>query len=51
MDTKSPVIIPQGIQKQLTILVKLLTDNKETFYLDICSQKTFVEYMKKVFSV
>lgn len=40
MDTKSPVIIPQvvrGIQKQLTILVKLLTDNKETFYLDICT--------------
>lgn len=40
MDTKSPVITPQvvrGIQKQLTILVKLLTDNKETFYLDVCT--------------
>lgn len=56
MDTKSPVIIPQvvrGIQKQLTILVKLLTDNKETFYLDICTfsckkfRKHFLNAWKK----
>lgn len=56
MDTKSPVIIPQvvrGIQKQLTILVNLLTDNKETFYLDICTfgckkfRKHFLNAWKK----
>lgn len=56
MDTKSPVIIPQvvrGIQKQLTILVNLLTDNKESFYLDICTfgckkfRKHFLNAWKK----
>lgn len=54
MDTKSPVIIPQvvrGIQKQLTILVKLLTDNKETFYLDICTVRKHLLNTWKKFSL